>query len=182
MTDLRTSFAVLEDSSSGAGLPLHKVLEGDAAAAKNALASMVARNGANLAYLKVDPTTGALIVTTEGAKDCVHAKGELAAGSATLALVTGAELTLVASTVYENIGFVVSCQRDALFQIVQVDDVTETVIAEFIVGAGAYTVSNQIHCFKFTTGATGVQKLKVMAMNFNAQSSLRATITAEKIL
>lgn len=181
MADPRTSFTVLEDSGTQAGLPLHKVLEGDAAAAKNALAALIAKNGSNLAYLKVDPTTGALLTTTEGATECLKAKGELAAGSGTIVAVTGAEIVLSTDTKYQEVGFVVSCRRDAIFQIIQLDDVTENVLAEIVVGSGAYTVSNQLHCLEFTTGSTGDQKLLVKAKNFEALSSLRASITVEEV-
>jgi len=185
MTDaLRTSFAVLEDGSLG-GHSLAKMLEGDAVAAKNALAALVAKvAGTNLAaYLKVDPSTGALLTTTEGAtEDKKSPAGELAAGSATLAAVTGAEITLDASATYQKIGFVVSCRRDALFQIVQQDDATDTVLAEVVVGSGAYTVIGQFAGLPVVAGATGTQKLKLLAKNFEALSSLRGTLTAQKVL
>jgi len=181
MADPRTSFMILEDATTAVGLPLHKVLEGDALAAKNAHAALVAKSGTNLAYLKVSPTTGALLVDSGAAGVCKTIKGELAAGSATLVLVTGAEITLIASTNYQEIGFVVSCRRDALFQIIQQDDATDTVLAEIVVGSGAFTVSSQLHCLSFTAGAVGTQKLKIKAMNFEALSSLRATLTVEEI-
>lgn len=88
---------------------------------------------------------------------------------------------MTASAVYEDIGFVVSSRRDSLFQIIQQNDVTETILAEIIVGAGQYTVSSQVHCLTITAGATGVQKLKVKAKNFEALSSLRATVTINEI-
>lgn len=182
MADLRTSFMVLEDSGSQAGVPLHKALEGDAIAAKNAQGALVAKNGANFAYLKVDPTTGALITTNEGAGICNRAKGELSAGSATLATVTGALITLVAGSVYNEIDFIFASRRDSLFQIVWDDGGVETILAEVIVGSGAYTVSSQLHCVSFTAGATGVQQLKIFAKNFEALSSLRASITANQVL
>jgi len=181
MADPRTSFMVLEDSTSAAGLPLHKVLEGDALAAKNALAALVAKSGTNLAYLKLNATTGALLVDTGAVGTCKKAKGELAAGSAALALVTGATISLTASKVYEEIGFIVASRRDSLFQIIQVNDVTENILGEIIVGSGAYTVSDQLHCLSFTAGATGTQELKIVAKNFEALSSLRASLTVMEI-
>lgn len=184
MADPRTSFTTLEDSATQAGLPLHKMLEGDAVAAKNALAAFTAKvSGTNLAaYLKVDATTGALLVTSEGAYECAMENGELAAGNAALTLVTGAVITLTPNAVYEKIGFVVSCRRDALFQIIWDNNGSETILAEIVVGSGAYTESDQLHCLSFTAGATGTQELKVVAKNFEALSSLRATITASKVL
>lgn len=183
MADPRTSFSVLEDSSTQAGLPLHKVLEGDAYAAKNALPALVAKSGANLTYLSINPATGALYVDTSGVTSiCMKSPaGELAAGSATLVAVTSAEISLTVDMVYEDIAFVVSSRRDSLFQIVHQDDATFTVLAEIIVGSGAYTEIGQLHCLSITAGSTGVQKLLVKAKNFEALSSLRATITASEV-
>jgi len=51
----RVSFPVLEDFVSKAGLALHKVLAGDAAANKNALAALIGMDDAgNLQYPRVD--------------------------------------------------------------------------------------------------------------------------------
>jgi len=182
MSDLRTSFMILEDSSTQAGVPLHKVAEGNAASGKNALAGLVAKDpDGNFVYLKTN-AAGQLTVDQSAQSVCKKAKGELAAGSATIASVTGATITLTADKSYENIGFIVSCRRDALFQIVQVDDATETILGEIVVGSGAYTVSSQLHCLSFTAGSTGTQELKIVAKNFEALSSLRASITVEEII
>jgi len=182
MTDLRTSTMILEDATTAAGLPLHKVLEGDAYAAKNALPALVAKDstGLLLKYLKVD-ANGALLVNTEVVSTCKKAKGELAAGSGTLALVTGASIILTADKSYEGVGFVVSCRRDALFQIIWSDDVTDNVLAEIVVGSGSYTAVGELHCLNFTAGATGVQALKLKAMNFEALSSLRGSIVVSEV-
>lgn len=183
MTDLRTSFLTLEDTSTQAGVPLHKVLEGSAAAAKNASAALVAKDpSGNLIYLRTD-AAGNLAITTEGAAICKRAKGELATGSAspTPVLVTGANIALTVSKIYKEIGFIVSCRRDALFQIIWNDNGTETILGEIVVGSGAFTVPGELHCLSFTAGATGTQELKVKAMNFEALSSLRASITAEEV-
>jgi len=181
MADPRTSFTILEDSSSQAGLPLHKALEGDAIASINAHGALVAKNGTNFAYLKVDPSTGALLVTDETAGVCLKAKGETAAGSATLVVVTGATITLAVSMVYNKLGFLVSCRRDALFQIIWNNGGVETILGEIVVGSGAYTVSSELHCLQFTSGAVGTQELKLKAMNFEALSSLRGSLTVEEV-
>lgn len=184
MADLRTSFVTLEDSSTQAGLPLHKMLEGDAVASKNGHPAFVAKvTGTNVsAYLKVNPSTGALLVDNNAAVECHTANGELAAGSATIVAVTNAEIVLSVDTHYQEIGFIVSSRRDSLFQIIWLNDVTETILGEVVVGSGAYTVSSQLHCLSFTTGATGDQKIYVKAKNFEALSSLRASITVEEVL
>lgn len=182
MADIRESFTVLEDSSTQAGLPLHKVLEGDAYAAKNALPALVAKNGTNLVYLKTNPSTGALLVDTGAATICFTENGELAAGSAAIAQVTGALITLSVSTDYQAIGFVVACFRDSLFQIIWNDNGAETILGEILIGPGQYTVAGELHCLKFTSGASGTQELKIKAKNMNALSSLRATINVEEVV
>lgn len=182
MADPRTSFVTLEDVTTQVGVPLHRVVEGDAAAGKNAHAAIVAKDAAgNLIYLKTG-VGGALLTTDDAATVCKRSQaGELAAGSATMVLVTGAVIPLAVSKEYASVGFVVSCRRDALFQIIWSDNGVESVLAEIIVGSGAYTISDELHCLSFTSGATGTQELLVKAKNFEALSSLRASIVAEEV-
>lgn len=182
MADPRTSFVTLEDAASAVGLPLHKALEGDAYAGKNAHGAFVAKSGPNFVYLKTNTSTGALLVDNGADTTCLKAKGEFAAGSLTLVEVTNAEIVLTVSTVYQEVGFLVSCRRDALFQVIWLDDVTENVLGEIVVGSGAYSLSNQLHCLSFTTGGTGDQKLYLKAKNFETLSSLRGSLTVEQVL
>jgi hypothetical protein len=183
MTAVRTSFPTLEISGTEVGAPLHRVLEDDAYAAKNASAALVAKDvtGLLLKYLQVD-ANGALLVTMDSIADCLRARGELAAGSGSLAVVTGAVIPLTVDKVYREVGFIVSCLRDALFQIIWNNNGAETILGEILVGAGSYTVANQLHCLSFTAGSTGTQELKIKAMNFNALSSLRASLTVEQVV
>lgn len=182
MADPRTSFMILEDSATQAGVPLHKIAEGNAVSGKNALPAMVAKDpSGNFVYLKSN-AAGQLLIDQQAQVICKKAQGELAAGSATIADVTSAAITLTADKSYQNVGFIVSCRRDALFQIVQVNDATETILGEIVVGSGAYTISSQLHCLSFTSGSTGTQSLKIVAKNFEALSSLRASITVEEII
>jgi len=181
MADPRTSFMVLEDAVTQAGLMLHKVLEGDALAAKNALAALVAKDGTNLAYLKLNPTSKALYVDSEVPGTKKRALGELAAGSSTIVLVTGANIVLTASKVYTAPQILVSCRRDALFQLIWNDNGAETIHAEVVVGSGQYTFSELFSGIEFTAGATGTQELKIKAKNFEALASLRAMLTVKEI-
>ena len=156
----------------------HASAQGSTSAVDGSIGFSYKDSSGNLVLPSLD-TAGNIKVTFADRTCLKSPAGELAAGSATLVAVTGASITLAASTVYDNIGFIFSCRRDSLFQLIQTDDVTLTVLAEFIVGAGQYTVVGELHCFKVTSGATGVQTLSVKAKNFEAQSSLRATITAQ---
>lgn len=182
MADLRTSFPMLEDAVTAAGLALHKVLEGDAAAAKNALAGLIARNGAALAYLKVDPTTGALIVTSEGSKICRTKRGT-ATGST--AFVDVAVYTLANSKSYEDLNWVVSCFRDAVYEIVYVEDVggtpIEMILADILVGSGDFTDSGALKCATFTTPGAGVNELRIRAKNQSSLSDFRGSVSIEEI-
>lgn len=159
----------------------HQDQEGDAAAGKEGLVAFAFKDSTGDLVLPQLTAGGQIPVSfTEGL--CYKSPaGELAAGSATLAAVTNAEITLSTSTSYGGIGFILSSRRDSLFQIIQQDDATDTVLAEFIVGPGQYTINGELHCLKITTGASGTQKLKVKAKNFEALSSLRATITCQAV-
>jgi len=181
MADLRTSFVVLEDSSTAAGLPLHKALEGEAVAAKNAHGAFVAKDASsNFKYLEIN-TQGELKTTSQGDVSQENATGT-ATGSATF--VDVATLTLTVLKTYINIGWIVGCWRDAVFQIVQLDDVTTTTVAQgLITGAGDYSDSSELPGLSVTAGASGTQTLKIQAKNLvgAALSDFRATITALEV-
>lgn len=183
MADVRTNFPVLEDPTSQAGLPLHNVGEGVAVSGKNALAALAFKDAdLNFVYPQLDEN-GRILVTTEavGATADLTARGELAAGSATMVAITGAEIVLQTDLVYKNVGFIVSCYRDAQMQIIQLDDTTETILADILVGPGCYTHSELLVGLNFTAGATGTQKLLVKGQNLNAQSAMRATLTVSEV-
>ena len=156
----------------------HASAEGSTSAVDGSIGFAFKDNSGNLVLPQLD-AGGNILVSFDDRLCLKSTAGELAAGSGTLVAVTGASITLAVSTVYDNVSFVFSCRRDSLFQLIQTDDVTLTVLAEFIVGAGQYTVVGEMHCFKVTSGASGVQTLSVKAMNFEAQSSLRATIACQ---
>lgn len=179
MADPRESFATLEVDGTGVGVAATSRVEGDVAAGKVGSIGFAFKDLAGNLVLPMLTPSGQLPVSFTDNICLKSPAGELATGSAALAAVTGAEITLAAATAYKEVAFVVSCRRDSLFQIIQQDDLTENVLAEIIVGAGQYTLSQVLHCLKFTTGATGVQKLKVKAKNFEALSSLRATVMVE---
>lgn len=182
MAEIRESFPVLEDASTQAGLPIHKVLQGDALAAKNAVPVLGFKDAAgNLRYPKVDAQDRVLTNSDVGDEACLFERGELVAGSAVFATVTGALITLQADLQYHTVGFIVSCRRSAHFQIVQVDDVTETILADIILEGGQSTTSEELHCVSFTAGSTGTQELKMVGKNFEALSALRATLAVTEV-
>lgn len=157
--------------------------QGDTAAGTSGTVAFAFKDSSgNLALPQLTPSGAISVdqaVTTTRKKSQA---GELAAGSSTLADVTNASITLTASKVYYGITCIVCSRRDSLFQLVQVDDATSTVLAEAIVGAGEYTFEFFLPDYQFTAGASGTQTLKVMAKNFEALSSLRATLTVNEVI
>jgi hypothetical protein len=161
----------------------HQDQEGDAAAGKEGLVAFAFKDSTGDLVLPQLNAAGGLPVSVATISTRKKSQaGELAAGSATLANVTNASITLTASKVYYGITAVVCSRRDSLFQLVQVDDATSTVLAECIVGAGQYSFEMLWPDMQITAGATGTQTLKIMAKNFEALSSLRATLTVNEVI
>lgn len=161
----------------------HVDVEGDAAAGKEGLVAFAFKDSTGDLVLPQLDSSGALPVSAAVTSTRKKSQaGELAAGSATIADVTNASIALTASKVYYGITAIVSSRRDSLFQLVQVNDATTTVLAEAIVGAGQYTFEFDLPDYQFTAGATGTQTLKIMAKNFEALSSLRAVLTVNEVI
>lgn len=178
MSDVRTSFVVLEDVSSQAGRPWHAGLQGDAASGKNAGPVLTVKDqDGNLQYIPM--INGAIPVTSEGVVAGLNANG-LVAGSGSFQDV--ASITLTPDAEYKKVGFVAGCTRDAVFQIVQVDDMTTTVLVQgILVGAGSYSLADLLESIEFVAGSSGTQTLKIQGKCLNANSDLRATITTYEI-
>jgi len=178
MADIRESFPTLEDSGSGAGLPLHKVLEGDASAAKNASAGLVAKKASDgtLIYLRTDDA-GNLLTTQDGGGTQVKNRGTAAGNTS---FTTVAEITLTADANYKGLDWVCSCFRDAIFEIVLIDDPagtpTEEILADVICGPGDFTDSGSLD-IRFTAGPTD-PVLRVRAKNLNTTSDFRASVAS----
>jgi len=180
-TDNPQAFPVLEDPTTKTGVALAKVLEDDAAAGKNALPALVGKDPAgNLRYLKTN-TAGELVVDTDSEEvACLSESAKVAGNNTTEQDVIS--ITLQNSIEYKKIGWIVSCFRQAEFRIVHMDDdggvgETENELATILVGPGDYTDSGELDCLNFTSGATGVQVLKVVGLNKDAASDLRATLS-----
>ena len=181
MADLNETFHTLADSSTGAGESLIARDEGEAAAGQAGSIAFSFKDQSGDVILPTLDTSGAVPVTFDSGT-CLSANGELAAGSGTLADVTGASITLTLTKQYTKMNIMVSCLRSALFQLVYVDDAggtpAETVIGEAIVGSGQFSFCCTMPCgILDTTGGTGDQELKLKAMNFQQQSSLRGSLS-----
>lgn len=190
MADINEVFNILADSSTGAGEAAISRIEGEASAAIAGLIGFSFKDVSGNVVLPQLDALGRLPVTEEVvAGVCHHNHGELAAGSATLAKVTGAEITLTAAKEYYDISATGCCLRTSLFEVVHIDDEgvtdTEVVLEEFIVGPGQYSFQTSLDCLEIdTTGGTGTIVLTLRAKNFtgtpSALSSLRGTIAAHE--
>lgn len=100
------------------------------------------------------------------------------AGNASLTTV--ASLTLTASKIYENIDFIVSCFRDARFQVILSDNAVETIIADALCGPGAFSFHATLREIEVTTGATGPQLLLIKGINLNALSDMYAAVSVKQ--
>jgi hypothetical protein len=204
MADVRESFTTLEGSSQE-GLALRAVQQGDAVTAKNGslgFAFMDGSGNAKAAPIKVIGNAPGDAVPVLGFRDSsanltapqLDASGRLPVtfdagtelydrglASGSLTNVDVATIVLTATEVYKGIEVVASCFRDAIFEVVQVDDATTTILADILCGPGDYsqlvTISNMI----ITAGASGTQELKVRAKNLNALSDFRATIATVEL-
>ena len=177
MSESRESFPVLENTGTGAGEALASKQEGVAPGADNGLMGFAYKdNDGNLVLPQLDPE-GRLPVTSEGAGVEHSAAGELAAGSGTMVDITGATITLPNDKLIREIKVNVSCFRDALFNVVALDDVTPTIIGRIRVGSGQYTFEWDGHKKEYTTGSSGTQVLKVQGQNQNTQSAMSAEIS-----
>jgi hypothetical protein len=177
MTDLRTSFPILEDSGTQAGLPLHKVLEADALTAKNAHAAFVAKrqSDGSARYLNMD-SAGNLLVTMDGGGTPKKARGSVVGSTS---ITTVCDIALSVGAVYKGLSWVVSCFRDAIYEIVAIDDPsgtpTEVILADVLVGSGDITDSGELRNVTFTAGATA-PILRVRAKNTSVASDFRASV------
>lgn len=178
--DLPQAMHTLEDVGTQGGLPLHKVLEGDAAAGKNALAALTSKDAAgNLQYPRVNAQRELVVSTTSADNACLNASGKVSGNKVTEQVVL--TIVLQNSLEYKKIGWIVSNFRQSEYRIVHIDDVgvtdVETELGTILVGPGDITDSGELECLNFTSGAGGVQELRLVGLNKDAISDLRGTLT-----
>lgn len=183
MVDPAELYNTLDDGSGG-GLAPRARQEGDAAAALNGLIGFSFKDSSGNVVLPQLDASGRVPVTSDASGTCLYENGELAAGSLSIADVTGAKITLTVTKTYSDIGMIICCLHASLFQIIHTDDEggggeVQTVIAEAIVGPGQFSFQGNMDCFILdTTGGTGTITLKIAAKNFRVLSSLRGALQA----
>lgn len=182
MADIRASFPTTEDSS-GNGVAVRSIVEGDPITTINSQPSMIAKDPSNNAiYLKAN-TQGELVISDETDEDIKLSNSGLLAGTTTEALV--ASITLQATTDYRKLGWSVNCPKWTLFRIVEIVDVgvtdVETELLTIMVDAGDLQDSNELDNLKFQSGATGTIELQLLAANLSSApgqtSDMRGAIT-----
>lgn len=181
--DLAQASATIENTSTGEGVALARALEGDASAAKNAQGALIATDIAgNFQYLRVNGSNELLVASDSTTVAKLSGTGNVV-GSITEKEVFA--IVLQASTVYQNLAWLVSNYRRTEYRIVIVDDVgvtdVETEILALLVGPDDNTDSGQLEDLSFTTGSTGVQELQVLATNQGSVSQMRATVSLQEI-
>ena len=182
MSDVRAPFPSLEDSSQvGQVLRVAQDTVTAAAGINGSIGFAFKDSSGNVVLPQLD-AEGKLPVTLDTAGSILRARGtvtNLAINTPTT--VTGASLTLVANAVYVEIGFSVSCRRAALFEVVQLDNVTETVLYDAIVDAGQYSFMCALPVDQITAGGTGTQTLRLRATTLDKASNVYGTISAKQV-
>jgi len=184
MADVREVFTVLEDLSTGVGLPWSQAFEGSAAENRNAAPALVAKDTAgNLIYLKTN-LSGELVVSTESEEYALISDSGTNAGNAAFQdIVT---LDLQVDLVYKELEIVCSCFRDAVFQVVAISDAGGTPVTTVLIngircGAGQYSAIVSLSALMFTAGATGDQELVVRGKNLNTTSTMDVVVSIKEI-
>lgn len=183
MADTNPLFHNLDDGT-GAGVARAKVLEGDAAAAKNAAPSLVAKdNSGNLIYLRTD-ASGNLQVTQEGGGVCKGGRLAKTTGNTSRTQV-GADITLVAGKTLSNLEWSLANFRSTIYEIVVVDDPAgtpaETAVVDVLCGEGDYQDTGKLICMDDidTTGMTD-PVLRLYGTNLNKASDFRGTVKIQE--
>lgn len=181
MADPAEIFRILNGGSGAGEAPDKAVDATTAAAALKGLVGFAFKNSSGAVVLPQLDVLGRIAVTQNTGTEVSSGPGELAAGSLTMVAVTGAEIVGTVNKKYTNISIDICCRQDSLFQLFQLDDTTETLLKEYIVGPGQYSIVANLLNQTVTAGASGDQKIFFKAKNFETLSSLRASLSALEV-
>jgi len=125
---------------------------------------------------------GNIPVSLAGSGICLRGASISQAGTDTLATLTGGEISLTVDKAYNCVEVLVSAMSESCFQLVQNDDGVETILAEYQVGPGQYTVCCKHECMEFTAGSSGTQQLLLKGLNFSTDeaSDLKGQINVKQ--
>jgi hypothetical protein len=169
MAHLRETFPILENLATGEGEVANTANAGEAAAGKHGISAFSFKDSAgNFVHPTLTPE-GKIQVDLEGSGVAKKASsaGEIV-GSLTLTVI--AEIPLTVSKTYGRIKAQGSCFKEAIYYLIQLDGVTETIIGHCIVGAGEYNAEIDMGIGEVVAGAAGTQKLILKAKNLTKVS------------
>lgn len=176
MSDLREVFPVLVDETTDEGKALTAAEAGDAAAAKVGAVMFAYKDSDGNVVLPTLTPEGKVPVDLEGA-------GVSKAGSSngpvagSLTVVTVAEVSLTANKTHGKIKATGSCFREAIFDLIQLDNLTETIIGSFLIGPGQFSFTWEGGSKEIVSGGTGTQKLILKAKNLQKESDFRGDVS-----
>jgi len=184
MADLLERFRILADSSGNGQSPDEAVNATTDPTGKRGLIGFSFKDADGKVVLPQLTSDGKVPVSMAGVGTVYYDNGEVAAGSSSLVEI--ASLTLSLNKLYVDICAQGCALHSSLFQVVYVNNAegtpVETIVAEFIVGAGQFSYEYNCKMYELdTSSGTGVQKLVLKAKNFAAQTSLRGNIACREI-
>ena len=170
MADIKEIFATLEDSL-GNSEALTSRQEGESVgSSKGAIAFNFKDSSANVAIPSLT-SDGKIMVDTEAYAGAAKSGYNKLTGTTTLT--DSVTLTLENSIQYIGIDFHASSLHASLIQVVAIDNGSETLLSESLIGPGHYSNYTGTNCISFTSGATGTQELVLRAKNFEVASDIR---------
>jgi len=186
MADPREVFPTLEDPTTGEGETLAPLQSGESPSSKNGSIGFAFRDSTGNVILPQLNSEGAVPVSSDPGTTS-RERGAVASGAQTVGVRSLiAEATLTLGEVYTKMNALCSCRRDALFELVHVDDVgvgdTETILLDGIAGAGQYTVPLGLLIDVFnTTGGTGTQKFILYGTPLQKESDMRGSFSYNQV-
>lgn len=181
MAEVKENFPIVADFATEEGQSLHSIQSGVAPSTRRGSIGFSFRDSAGNVVLPQLDSENRLPVSFEGAGVEYSAQGEHA-GSLSAVDVTGASLTLTTSKRYTNFTATVSCFRETIFSLVQIDDATTTVIEKWRVGPGQYTFTWNGGKKFFNSGASGTQTLKIQGQNLDKAATMNASLSALELV
>lgn len=182
MANPKTVFNSLKDAVTGEGAALGRIATGEAPSTLNGSIGFSFRDSTGNVVLPQLNAAGEILVATDSSPGTEKtSRVTNATGSASAVDLSSITLT-VSKSIREILG-VVSCRRSALFQLVQINDVTTTILADFVLDAGQYSfMFDFAKSLQIASGASGAQTLKITAQNLDADglSALSSMIACKE--
>ena len=177
MADVREVFPVLADAVTGAGEPIISRTEGEAAASQAGLIGFAFKDASGNVVLPQLTSDGKIAVDTEGRSGMQKFESGTNAGSTSYQNIVVLDETMVSlSKYYSDFDVSLSCQREAKFQLVHINDVggtpVEKVLGTWRTGPGQVSFMCHLdNVYVNTSSGTGNQNLIIRGKNTTAVTS-----------